>query len=532
VEDSKDGRPLSQDLCQFAVDNGWPISLLTLKTAGATVNYSLSSGSAYDSTDFSHSSFTGAPSGSTLSGGTAGGGSPVYDSGTVTLTINGTAKAVSYGNGDTATSIASKLATAFAGNASVSVAASGANLSVSAKGTGSTTNYAYTFSDTYNSGTFSAPSFTGSPATGSLTGGSNGRSTSTNVYSYNIGSSGYQANGNVQSFTDSVMGSWSYQYDTLNRVTGGVASTGPNSGSSDCFTYDNFGNRKVEAFSTTPCRGTLNTTTWATYDTNNRFTGTTYKTVMAVGNGYDLAGNITDDGINKYAYDNEERVCAVQNSVGAIQYVYDASGNRIAKGNITAFNCNIASNGFALTAAYVVDHAGQQVTEFNGSGTWQYSNVYAGGKLLATYTPPMTLFHFNDWLGTMRVTTNADGSQSNCWTSLVFGNNYAPCNPSVSDTPDLHYTGKEHDVESGNDYFGARFMANRMGRFMSPDWSVKPKDVPYSDLHDPQSLNLYADVRNNPLTQVDGMDTSLQMSTARKVGTIARGRLTTLSEWT
>lgn len=115
----------------------------------------------------------------------------------------------------------------------------------------------------------------------------------------------------------------------------------------------------------------------------------------------------------------------------------------------------------------------------------------------------MTLFHFNDWLGTRRVTTNADGSQYNCWTSLAFGNNYQPCNTGPADTPDLHYTGKEHDVESGNDYFGARFLANRMGRFMSPDWSAKVDPVPYASLGDPQSLNLYSYLRNNPVSGVD-----------------------------
>jgi RHS repeat-associated protein len=30
-------------------------------------------------------------------------------------------------------------------------------------------------------------------------------------------------------------------------------------------------------------------------------------------------------------------------------------------------------------------------------------------------------------------------------------------------------TGKERDAESGNDYFGARYYASSMGRFMSPD---------------------------------------------------------------
>ena len=65
------------------------------------------------------------------------------------------------------------------------------------------------------------------------------------------------------------------------------------------------------------------------------------------------------------------------------------------------------------------------------------------------------------------------------------------------------YTGKERDAESGNDYFGARYYASTMGRFMSPDWSAKEEPVPYATMNDPQSLNLYAYVRNNPLRGVD-----------------------------
>lgn len=30
-------------------------------------------------------------------------------------------------------------------------------------------------------------------------------------------------------------------------------------------------------------------------------------------------------------------------------------------------------------------------------------------------------------------------------------------------------TGKERDIESGNDYFEARYYSSAMGRFMSPD---------------------------------------------------------------
>ena len=62
---------------------------------------------------------------------------------------------------------------------------------------------------------------------------------------------------------------------------------------------------------------------------------------------------------------------------------------------------------------------------------------------------------------------------------------------------------QERDSESGNDYFGAGYYASAMGRFTSPDWSAKIVPVPYAKLGNPQSLNLYAYVENNPLTRFD-----------------------------
>ena len=76
-------------------------------------------------------------------------------------------------------------------------------------------------------------------------------------------------------------------------------------------------------------------------------------------------------------------------------------------------------------------------------------------------------------------------------------------NPSIS-------TGKERDTESGNDYFGARYYASSMGRFMSPD----PLYLEFHRLVDPQQLNLYAYGRNNPLRYTDstGLDVNLDCS--------------------
>lgn len=49
----------------------------------------------------------------------------------------------------------------------------------------------------------------------------------------------------------------------------------------------------------------------------------------------------------------------------------------------------------------------------------------------------------------------------------------------------------------------ARYYNSATGRFLSPNWSAKAEPVPYAKLDDPQSLNLYSYVRNNPVDRSD-----------------------------
>jgi RHS repeat-associated protein len=58
-------------------------------------------------------------------------------------------------------------------------------------------------------------------------------------------------------------------------------------------------------------------------------------------------------------------------------------------------------------------------------------------------------------------------------------------------------TQKERDVETGLDYFGARYYASVQGRFTSADEIWKD-----SQIDNPQSWNKYAYVRNNPLQYI------------------------------
>ena len=153
---------------------------------------------------------------------------------------------------------------------------------------------------------------------------------------------------------------------------------------------------------------------------------------------------------------------------------------------------------------YLLGLGGEQVTVLGQSAAWQWTNVYAGAKQLATYDSAGTHFAVTDWLGSKRLELSATAAStvtvSEQCTSLPFGDSL-DC--TGSDVNQLHFTGKERDTESGNDYFGARYYASTMGRFLTPDWSKNPQGVPYANYANPQSLNLYVYVGNNPLSLAD-----------------------------
>jgi RHS repeat-associated protein len=346
--------------------------------------------------------------------------------------------------------------------------------------------------------------------------------------------SGYDGVGNLTSYTDTVMGTWNMTapgggsgYDTLNRLMAANVTWPDGTQQIACWSYDAFGNRTMESLSSVACNANPTPTTWAQYNgtvngTNNNQMSQTYQNTNQ-GNGYDPAGNVTFDGVNTYTYDAEGRICAVKSEpmpgmTAMTGYLYDADGVRVAKGTITTMSCDPTTNGFQFTENYVLGPGGEELTMIDGNNNWQRTNVYAGGKLLATYDTLGLHFHLEDPLGTrrMQLAGNLPGSAYGCpigqpetdIQSLPFGdqlNSYPDqyaCSTADDSTP-LHFTGKERDYESGNDYFGARYYASSMGRFMSPDWAAQEEPVPYAKPDDPQSLNLYAYVENNPLLRVD-----------------------------
>jgi RHS repeat-associated protein len=173
----------------------------------------------------------------------------------------------------------------------------------------------------------------------------------------------------------------------------------------------------------------------------------------------------------------------------------------VAKGTISAWSCDPSVNGFQTTNDYVLGPSGEQVTEMamdgNNTMAWQHTNVYAAGKLLATYDNNGLHFYLNDPLGTRRARTDYAGVLEQTCSGLPFGDGLS-CTNSTEYPTERHFTGKECDTESGLDYFGARYYGSTMGRWMSPDpsnWGV--------DFSNPQTWNHYSYAGNNPLSKTD-----------------------------
>lgn len=481
-----------------AVVSGAVITM-TARSQGVSTNYNLvASVSSDDPDDFPDPSFRAGASGSTLTGGQdAGSGTTIYDSGTLTVSMSDCSASQQWGQTDTSTSIAVGLQQAIQANCSgrLSATVSGSVVSVTSNQSGSTTNWPITPTVTYDTGDFSASSFSVMPV--GMSGGTDAVTGNGTIYSYTVPSTGgYDGAGNVLQHTDLIMGTWSFGYDTLNRLTSGTGLSGPYTGQNACWSYDSFGNRTGETVSPTACASLTTASTWASFNTNNQLSGTN---TAPAGYAYDGAGDVGNDGVNQYLYDAEGRLCAVYNTslTSITGYVYNADGLRTAKGGLSSFSC-ASGNGFYVKSKYLLGMGGEQVTELNGTDAWQHSNVYAAGKLLATYDNIGLHFHFTDPLGTKRVQSSASGFVEQTCLSFPFGNG-----PDCVGATEHRFTGKERDAESELDYFGARYYNSGMGRWMSPDWSAKAEPIPYAKLGDPQSLNLYAYVSNNPLRSTD-----------------------------
>jgi RHS repeat-associated protein len=114
-----------------------------------------------------------------------------------------------------------------------------------------------------------------------------------------------------------------------------------------------------------------------------------------------------------------------------------------------------------------------------------------------------------DHLGTPRIILDQTGSLAN-----VKRHDYLPFGEEMfagtagrtvgqgyaADSVRQQFTSKERDIETGLDYFGARYYSSIQGRFTSVD---PDNDQAWQDLSNPQSWNAYSYVNNNPLRYID-----------------------------
>jgi RHS repeat-associated protein len=237
--------------------------------------------------------------------------------------------------------------------------------------------------------------------------------------------------------------------------------------------------------------------------------------IISPGFDYDPAGNQTRAVIDnigtqqQFRYDCANRLAQVADAYGTVlaTYSYGAGNQRLmsVEGGVTRY---FAWNGGKIIAEY-------EAWGSNGL-VWKTSYVYLGGQLLATTSGAggtETRFHHPDRLGT-RLTTDAGGTVvSEQWT-MPFGNMQPFTSIPGGENPYQHptlgnpskkrFTSYDRSDATGLDYAVNRFYIPQQGRFTQVD----PIGMGSAELANPQSLNLYSYVENDPINSTDplGLD--------------------------
>lgn len=197
---------------------------------------------------------------------------------------------------------------------------------------------------------------------------------------------------------------------------------------------------------------------------------------------YDANGNLVSGDGRYYEYNDANQLARVRqgDQAGAViaEYFYDSSGQRIKK----------IENG--VVTYYVGKHFEKQVGGTNaGNSSYYFGN---GGERVARKDPAGQIFYYHlDHLDGVNVVTNSAGTPVSTTDYLPFGDARA----GGTGNEKYAYTGKEQD-KTGLYYFDARYNSPEFRHFTQAD-------VAEPDYDDPQDLNRYAYVGNNPTSYVD-----------------------------
>ncbi|MBU7023668.1 MAG: RHS repeat protein [Theionarchaea archaeon] len=226
---------------------------------------------------------------------------------------------------------------------------------------------------------------------------------------------------------------------------------------------------------------------------------------------YDKAGNRTSRDGTTYTINVVNEVMALSDGTS---FTYDANGNRTqkTKGDDTwdyQYNCadklvKVRKNGIVLEE-YVYDGDGRriQVTENSETETYMYFGshvlyeenptgdaVYVFGPLdkiakrTAVEGETHTFYYHVDHLGSTRLITDENENVVESATFHPFGEEQQ------EGSEEFLFAGKEKD-STGLYYYGARYYDPETGQFIS-------RDLNSGSLINPQSLNRYSYVLNNP----------------------------------
>jgi RHS repeat-associated protein len=290
--------------------------------------------------------------------------------------------------------------------------------------------------------------------------------------------------GHVYSITNNLdtTRSQTFSYDQLNRITSALTTstyaTSPSHCWGETYTPDAWANLNTIAATTNP-----------------NYTGCTEESgfsTTADGNnhlpifGYDLSGNTQSDGVvTNYQWDAESQL----KSAAGVTYTYDGDGRRVSK---------------VGSKLYWYGSGGDILAETDASGNTTAEYIFFEGKRIAMVpTGGNPVYYIEDLLGTSRVITTTTGVVCYDADFYPYGGERTPYTNDCPATNNYKFEGKERDTETGNDDFGARYYSNRFGRWLSADWSAVPAPVPYANLSNPQTLNLYAMVADDPESFAD-----------------------------
>jgi RHS repeat-associated protein len=135
----------------------------------------------------------------------------------------------------------------------------------------------------------------------------------------------------------------------------------------------------------------------------------------------------------------------------------------------------------------------------------------AGGGASASISPqpqPGVVYFLDDHQGNTHLVTDSVGNIVHEESRYPYGakrydQNNADNSEAVNESkPYYSYTGKEYDEDTGLVYFGGRYYAPELGRWITPDPLFLEKD-PAMLAQMSKELNLYAYVQGNPMSMYD-----------------------------